>query len=71
MSYDRWKTRSPDDEIDYGEPPEVWVECEHCQGEGSIEVYEPVSKWSIDPPCGLCITCEQCGGAGGHIEEAS
>lgn len=71
MTYDSWKTRSPDDDLDLGEPPEVWVECPHCCGEGAIEVWESVSRWSIDPPCAHTMICEACAGAGGNIEEAS
>lgn len=70
MTYDSWKTRSPDDELDHGEPPEVWVECPVCQGEGYIEQWESVSRWSIDPPSGFAVLCEECHGAGGAIEDA-
>lgn len=57
--------------LNAGEPPEVWVECPDCQGEGSFEKYEPVSKWAIDPPCGYVVQCDKCNGAGGWIEEAA
>lgn len=70
MSYDSWKTRSPDDGIDFGDPPEIWQDCPDCQGEGAIEVWESVSKWSIDPPCAHVVTCKTCNGAGGFICEA-
>ena len=26
MTYDSWKARHPDDEIDFGDPPEGWVQ---------------------------------------------
>ena len=58
------------DEIDFGEPPEVWVECPACQGEGYTEHWESVSRWSIDPPCAHVMICETCNGAGGSIEDA-
>lgn len=57
--------------LNAGEPPEVWIECPHCQGEGSIEIWESVSKWSIDPPSAYVVVCDTCNGAGGFIEEAS
>lgn len=50
--------------------PEVWVDCAKCCGEGAIEVWESVNRWSIDPPCALATTCQTCGGAGGFICEA-
>jgi len=56
--------------LNAGEPPKVWEECADCQGEGAIEVWESVSKWSIDPPCAHAITCQTCAGAGGFICEA-
>lgn len=56
--------------LNTGEPPEVWEECPDCQGEGGIEVWESVSKWSIDPPCAHVKTCQTCNGAGGMICEA-
>jgi len=68
--YDHWKQTNPADLIDHGEPPEVWEECETCGGEGAIEIPDPVSKWSIDPPGSHYLTCEVCCGAGGFIVEA-
>jgi len=56
--------------LNAGEPPEVWEECHACQGEGAIEEWESVSKWSIDPPCAIVRTCQTCNGAGGFICEA-
>jgi hypothetical protein len=50
--------------------PKVWKECLACLGEGSIEIWESVSKWSVDPPCAHVLTCEACNGAGGEICEA-
>lgn len=74
MTYDSWKTRSPDDERGFdawmGEPPEAWHECPICAGEGAIEIWESVSKWSIDPPCGHVVPCLSCNGAGGFIDTA-
>lgn len=58
--------------LNAGEPPEVWVTCHDCCGEGEFVVNDPpVSRWSIDPPGTHEVTCETCGGAGGWIEEAS
>lgn len=54
----------------FADPPEVWKDCAECGGEGSIEVWETVSKWSIDPPCAHVKTCQTCNGAGGAICEA-
>ena len=68
--YDHWKQTNPDELVDYGDPPEVWVECLKCCGEGFIEIWESVSKWSIDPPCAHSVLCTECNGAGGFIEEA-
>jgi DnaJ-class molecular chaperone len=65
MRYDTWKA------LDYGEPPEVWETCPDCCGEGAIEVWESVSKWSIDPPCAISVPCKTCAGAGGWIEDAA
>jgi DnaJ-class molecular chaperone len=71
MTYDAWKTRSPDDENPYGdEPPEVFEECPDCNGEGAIEVWESGSRWSIDPPSVHAVPCKTCDGAGGMICEA-
>lgn len=50
--------------------PEVWLDCPECCGEGEIEVWESVSKWSIDPPCAHVKICQACNGAGGMIYEA-
>jgi DnaJ-class molecular chaperone len=50
--------------------PETWVVCPDCCGEGSIEIWESVSKWSIDPPCAYSKICDTCNGAGGFICEA-
>lgn len=58
------------EEMNAGEPPEEWEECPDCQGEGYIEVWESVSKWSIDPPCGHPVLCKTCDGAGGQFCDA-
>ncbi len=50
--------------------PEVYVACEQCGGEGSIEVWDTASRWSTDPPCARAMTCGACNGAGGMICEA-
>ena len=50
--------------------PEICVTCAQCGGEGSIDVWFSVSKWSIDPPFADAVPCEACGGAGFHICEA-
>lgn len=51
--------------------PEIWVECPECCGEGSIEQCgDSVSRWSLDPPSNIVISCQACDGAGGMICEA-
>lgn len=50
--------------------PEEWETCPDCGGEGAIEKWYSVSKWSIDPPCAVVIPCETCGGAGGAIRQS-
>lgn len=50
--------------------PEFWADCPECGGEGSIDVWESVSKWSIDPPSAHPVPCQACNGAGGMICEA-
>jgi len=50
--------------------PEFWLDCPECGGEGSIEKWESVSRWSIDPPCAYAIPCQACNGTGGMICEA-
>lgn len=61
------RTQHPELFVD---PPEVWKECPECGGEGSIEEWESVSKWSIDPPFAHVGPCRACNGAGGMICEA-
>lgn len=69
-TYDDWKTMSPEDELDLGEPPEEIETCENCGGEGCIEVYDDgFSRWSIDPPCGRVVCCPVCNGQGQFICE--
>lgn len=53
--------------LDHG--PEFWVDCPECDGEGAIEIWESVNKWSIDPPCAHVVPCRACNGAGGLICE--
>ena len=67
MTYDRWKARNLEDELDVGEPPQVWEECEACQGEGSIAKPRPFHD---DPDFCVMFTCEECGGAGGRLCDA-
>jgi len=69
-TYDSWKAYNPEDEFDLYEPPETIHTCENCGGEGCTEVWEGVSKWSIDPPCGRVVICPVCNGQGVFIEEA-
>jgi DnaJ-class molecular chaperone len=66
MTYDHWKTT---EDFDQGDPPEQIETCPDCCGEGSIEVWESVSKWSIDPPCAYPVPCQTCNGAGFFICE--
>lgn len=54
----------------YWDPPLVEVACDMCGGEGGIEHWESVSKWSIDPPSAIVIPCENCDGRGFFICEA-
>ena len=51
-------------------PPEVFLDCPECLGEGAIEIWESTTKWSIDPPCAHVLTCQACNGSGGMICEA-
>jgi hypothetical protein len=71
-TYDSWKCRSPDDELDLGEPPVQWEDCPACGGEGgyekTIHVYEAGCGFSH--PDGWWVICETCNGAGGQIVEA-
>lgn len=50
--------------------PEVWELCPDCLGDGGIDVWESVSKWSIDPPSAQFVICKTCHGMGGMICEA-
>lgn len=71
MTYDHWKTLSPDDEFDYlNPPPEIYFECGFCNGEGQIEKWDSPSKWAIDPPSAIMVPCDVCNGAGGFVCEA-
>lgn len=58
------------EELNAGPTPEQFFECSECNGEGAIEHWESVSKWSIDPPCAHVTVCRICNGAGGFIDEA-
>jgi DnaJ-class molecular chaperone len=70
--YNRWKTRSPDDEafhgLPYGDPPEVWEDCPDCCGEGAIDHPRPFHD---DPYFCIVVACDTCHGAGGMICEAT
>lgn len=76
MTYDSWKTRSPDDELFHGLPygpmPEVWEDCPNCGGEGGFEKH----IWVYEQGCGfghddsMWVTCDVCDGTGGMIREA-
>lgn len=57
-----------EDELYLDEPPEVWEECEVCQGEGTIDVPRPF--WD-DPYFCIVVSCDACQGAGGFICEAT
>lgn len=53
------------------EPPETWVICGECDGEGStnktIHVYE--AGCAVSHPDVESVPCVECGGAGGVIAE--
>lgn len=77
MTYDTWKTRSPDDEsahgLPWGDPPEEFEDCHECGGEGGWEqhcrVYEPGCGFAHDGQ--EWRTCHVCNGTGGMICEAT
>lgn len=57
--------------IHYGDFfPEEIIRCAECGGEGVIEKWGEVSRWSIDPPCAMVVPCKACCGAGFFIAEA-
>jgi hypothetical protein len=60
--------RNPMCSID-DEPPQRWYDCRECGGEGAIEKWESVSRWSLDPPSALVIPCHVCNGAGGLVDD--
>jgi DnaJ-class molecular chaperone len=72
MTYDSWKTRSPDDELSYQEPPLVITTCPDCDGSGekltAIWVYEHGCGFGHDDVHGE--PCPLCGGQGFLIEES-
>ncbi|MGY3588062.1 hypothetical protein [Bradyrhizobium sp. USDA 4350] len=51
--------------------PEFLADCQACGGEGSIDVWESVGKWSIDPPSARAVKCEACNGVGFFVVEAA
>jgi hypothetical protein len=57
------------DPPDLPDAPEEVKICPACDGEGAIEVYESVSRWSVDPACGHAIPCLVCQGAGASIDD--
>ena len=78
MSYDAWKTRSPDDEEFRGlpyepEPPELveMVSCEQCCGDGITRH----AIWVYEHGCGFPHEdveerpCDACNGAGFFVCE--
>lgn len=52
-------------------PPQTWVECRACDGEGTIvkrvTVYEHGCGFPHDD--GHEVICDACGGAGGRMED--
>lgn len=50
--------------------PEIFVDCPECCGEGSVEVWQMVTRWSIDPPSSQPVTCPACHGTRGFICDA-
>lgn len=70
MTYDEWKPRSPDDDIET--VPQQWFVCEACDGSG-VEVF---GTWEYEPGCGFGHAssderpCSNCDGAGGFLGEA-
>lgn len=65
MVFNRWTHTADDDWVN--DEPEEWEDCPDCGGEGSLEKWEGVNKWSLDPPCGIVVPCETCHGTGGGI----
>lgn len=70
MTYDAWKTRSPDDDLDRT-PLQVFT-CDACDGSGEI----PFSYWGYEAGCGHGHTmydaerCTKCGGFGEWLDDA-
>lgn len=65
-TYDAWKTRSPDDERRDDYPPQRWITCDECGGEGSIEKPNPQHD---DPYFCEVKPCPACGAAGGWLDD--
>lgn len=72
MSYDAWKTRSPDDDLPQ-EPPQQWFVCDVCDGSGEVVKGE----WGYEAGCTHrhwmeigepCRNCEGHGGWPGDVE---
>lgn len=62
-----------DGSCQHPEPPEVWIDCAECGGEGevleTIHVYETGCGFSHPDVYGK--PCPACNGIGGQISEAS
>lgn len=70
MTYDHWKTMSPDDQALFDAPPEIEVACDMCGGAGQFEVPYTLSKWTDDPYGCTVEPCSNCEGRGFFICEA-
>jgi len=72
MTYDAWKTKSPDDYDPNIDPPQQWYVCDACGGEGyvthTIVVYEPGCHFPHEDAEER--TCRTCGGSGGWLDDA-
>lgn len=76
MTYDQWKTRSPDDELYRGlpyrdDPPQQWFVCDACDGSGE----EVFGFWGYEAGCSHghmmddARPCGKCNGDGGWIDD--
>lgn len=58
--------------IDLPEPPQRWVVCDRCDGEGVVptgRMSHSVNSATIDPPWEITETCPKCNGACGWVED--
>jgi DnaJ-class molecular chaperone len=63
MTYDQWLRT---------EPPERWIVCTVCDGEGEVptgRMSHSVNSATIDPPWEVMETCPKCNGACGFIDD--